>query len=373
MKITDVEVLYLKLPQIDATRCDGTQDTLIVRVRTDEGIDGIGEIDSVPVVARSVIFAPPSHAIATGLKDLLIGEDPFDVERLWDKMYMGALYYGRSGPVLHAMSGIDIALWDIIGKASGRPAAQMLGGIYRQEIKAYASLLMPDTIAEAAKLAETYMNHGYKAIKFGWGPIGRVSKAFDIELVRTIRSVIGEENELMIDVGHVWDVKHAIRMAQEFERYGVHWMEEPLPPDDLAGYMQLSQAADIYIAAGEQESGRRAFDRLLREGGVDILQPDLGRCGGLTEARKIAYMAYDHNRRVVPHAFKTGVLVAASTQFVASIPRGDLIEYTRSESPLARHVVANPLTFKDGFIQLPKGPGLGIELDEKVVKKYLVH
>ncbi|WP_274651038.1 mandelate racemase/muconate lactonizing enzyme family protein [Paenibacillus humicola] len=372
MKITDVEALYLKLPEIDASRCDGTQDTLIVRVRTDEGIDGIGEIDSVPVVARSVIDAPPSHAIAAGLKDLLVGEDPFEVERLWDKMYMGALYYGRTGPVLHAMSGIDIALWDIIGKAAGRPAAQMLGGMYRKEIKAYASLLMPDTIAEAAKLAETYIGLGYKAIKFGWGPIGRVSKSFDIELVRTLRSVIGEKHDLMIDVGHVWDVKHAIRMAGEFERYGVYWVEEPLPPDDLSGYRQLSEASGLYIAAGEQESGRRAFDRLLREGGIDIVQPDLGRCGGLTEGRKIACMAYDRNRKVVPHAFKTGILVAASAHYATTMPQGDLIEYTRSESPLARHVVANPLSFKDGYIRLPDGPGLGIELDESVVKKYLV-
>ncbi|QHW33089.1 mandelate racemase/muconate lactonizing enzyme family protein [Paenibacillus rhizovicinus] len=372
MKITDVEVLYLKLPQVDASRCDGTQDTLIVRVRTDEGIDGIGEIDSVPVVARAVIEAPPSHSIATGLKELLIGEDPFEVERLWDKMYMGALYYGRTGPVLHAMSGIDIALWDIIGKAANRPTAQMLGGIYRREIPVYASLLMPDTIAEAAKLAEKYMNLGYKAIKFGWGPIGRVSQAFDIELVRTIRSVIGDENRLMIDVGQVWDVKHAIRMAAEFERYGVYWMEEPLPPDDLTGYKLLSEQAGIYIATGEQESGRRSFDRLLREGGVDILQPDLGRCGGLTEARKIAVMAYDRNRKVVPHAFKTGVLVAASAHFAASMPQGDLIEYTLSDSPLARHAVANPLAIKDGCVRLPESPGLGIELDEQTVKKYLV-
>ncbi len=371
MRITEVEACYLKLPQIDAERCDGTQDTLIVRIHTDEGISGIGEIDSLPVVARSIIEAPPSHSIATGLKELIIGEDPFEIERIWNKMYQGTLYYGRTGPVLHAMSGIDIALWDIIGKASGRPVAQMLGGVYRDRIKAYASLVMPETIKEAAQLAEKYLAHGYRAMKFGWGPIGRDAK-FDEELVKTLRSVVGDDIDLMIDVGHAWDAQHAIRMARRFEQYGVYWIEEPLPPDDLAGYAQLADAVDVYIAAGEQESGRRACGRLLDEGRIDILQPDLGRCGGLTEGKKIAYMAYDRNKKVVPHAFKTGILVAASTHYTASMPHGFLLEYTVSESPLARHLVQNPVEFRDGYVHLPQAPGLGIELDDSVVERYRV-
>lgn len=371
MKITDLEVIYLKLPQIDITRCDGTQDTTIVRIHTDEGISGVGEIDSLPVVMKSIIDAPASHSIANGLKELLIGEDPFEIERIWNKLYMGALYYGRTGPVLHAMSGIDIALWDIIGKAIQRPVAQMLGGIYHEKIKAYASLVMPETIKEAVQLAEKYMAQGYRAIKFGWGPIGRDAK-FDIELVSTLRSVMGEDRDLMLDIGHVWDAKHAIRMARQFEQYGVFWIEEPLPPDDLQGYAQLCDAVDIYIAAGEQESGRRAYQRLLDEAHLDILQPDLGRCGGLTEGKKIAYMAYDRNKKVVPHAFKTGVLVAASTHFVASMPHGFLIEYTVSDSPLARHLVIDPVEFRDGYVHLSRKPGLGIEIDQKTVELYRV-
>jgi len=369
MKITNVEVVYLKLPLIDASRCDGTQDTLIVKVHTDEGITGIGEIDSSPMVARAVVETEASHSIANGLRDLLIGEDPFDVERLWHRMYQGTLYFGRSGPALHAMSGIDIALWDIIGKATGRSAAQMLGGVFRDKIQAYASLVMPDTIRDAAALAEKYIGLGYKAIKFGWGPFGRDDK-FDAEAVKTLRSVIGDDIQLMIDIGHTWDAQQAIRMARKFEQYGVFWIEEPLPPDDIQGYAQLADAVDIYIAAGEQEAGRGAYDRLLREAKLDILQPDLGRCGGLTEGKKIAYMAYDRNKKVVPHAFKTGVLVAASTQFVASMPHGFLLEYTVSDSPLARHLVANPVVFENGYVHLPDRPGLGIDLDKDVEARY---
>lgn len=371
MKITDVEVIYLRLPDIDATKCDGTQDTLMVRVHTDEGISGIGEIDSAPAVARAVIEAQASHSIANGLKELLIGEDPFEVERLWDKMYQGSLYYGRSGPALHAMSGIDIALWDIIGQATGRSAAQMLGGVYRDKVKAYASLLMPDTIAEAASLAERYVKLGYKAVKFGWGPLGKDEK-FDVEAVRTLRKAIGDDIDLMVDIGHAWDAQQAIRMAKRFEEHNVYWIEEPLPPDDHSGYAALADAADIYIAAGEQESGRRAYERLVRDAHLDILQPDLGRCGGLTEGKKIAYMAYDHNKKVVPHAFKTGILVAASVHYVASMPHGFLLEYTMSESPLARHLVADPVRFENGYVHLPDRPGLGIGIDPAVQARYQV-
>lgn len=372
MKITDVEILYLSLPEIDAARCDGTQDTLIVKIHTDEGIMGIGEIDSSPAVAKSIIQAGSSHSIANGLKQLVVGEDPFETERLWLKMYQGSLYYGRYGAAIHAMSGIDIALWDIIGKATGRSVAQMLGGVFRTRIKAYASLVMPDTIREAAALAETYLGHGYKAIKFGWGPFGR-NDAFDIEAVRTLRSVIGDDVDLMIDIGHTWDAKQAIRMAKAFQEYGVFWIEEPLPPDDLKGYAQLAGAVDLYIAAGEQESGRGVYERLLSEGNIDILQPDLGRCGGFTEGKKIGYMAHQRNKKVVPHAFKTGVLVAASTQFVAGMPHGFLLEYTVSDSPLARHLVLQPVHFEDGFVTLPERPGLGVELDPNVEARFRIN
>jgi L-rhamnonate dehydratase len=369
MKITDVETIYLRLPDVDALRCDGTQDALIILVHTDEGITGIGEVDTAPTVARAIIEAPSSHLIANGLKELIIGMDPFEIELIWHKMYHGTLYYGRSGPALHAMSGIDIALWDIIGKATKRPVAQMLGGIFQSKILAYASLVMPDTIPEAVKMAEKYKSLGYQAIKFGWGPFGR-DERFDVDAIRSIRNTLGDDFQLMIDIGHIWDVKTAIHRARRFEEYNVYWLEEPLPPEDYKGYAQLTGAVDMYIAAGEQDSGRISYERLIRESNIDIIQPDLGRCGGLTEGKKIATMAYDRNKKVVPHAFKTGVLVSASTHFVANMPHGFLMEFTVSDSPLARNLVKNPVSFQDGYVTLPTASGLGIELDPQVVAKY---
>lgn len=372
MKIINVEAIYLKLPEIDASKCDGTQDTLIIKIETDEGIIGYGEVDSSPLVAKAVVDAPPSHSMATGLRSLLMGENPMEVERLWEKMYRGTMYFGRLGPAIHAISGVDIALWDIIGKATNRSVCEMMGGIFNKKLKAYASTLMPETPKEAGIMAEEIAALGYKAIKFGWGPIGR-DAMLDKELIKTIRSAIGYDIDVMIDAGMAWDLKGALKMVQVYEDYDVYWVEEPLHPNDIEGYRELSDRTNIYIAGGEQESGRKAFEKLLDEGHLDIIQPDLARCGGLTEGRKIANMAYDRHKKIVPHAFKTGILVAASTHFAASIPNGFLIEYTVSTSPLARDLVDNPIEFKDGYVTVPENRiGLGVELNESVMKKYRV-
>ncbi|WP_274363815.1 mandelate racemase/muconate lactonizing enzyme family protein [Paenibacillus thermotolerans] len=371
MKITEIEAIYLKLPDLDATRCDGTQDTLLIRIHTDEGITGVGEVDSVPLVAKAAVDAPPSHSIATGLRSLLIGENPLEVERLWEKMYKGTIYFGRSGPAVHAISGVDMALWDIIGKKHGIPVSEAMGGTYHKKLKAYASSLMPHTIAEAAELAERYAGQGYKAMKFGWGPIGQNAR-FDAEQIRVIRETVGPDIDIMIDGGLAWDLKGALKMAEIYEKYGVFWLEEPLHPDNLDGYRELADRTSLYIAGGEQESGTLAFRRLLDEGRLDIIQPDLGRCGGLTEGRRIAHLAHERHKKVVPHAFKTGVLVAASTHFAASIPDGFLIEHTVSTSPLSRELVKEPIVFKDGYVHIPDRPGLGITLDEAVIEKYRV-
>ncbi|NBD22278.1 mandelate racemase/muconate lactonizing enzyme family protein [Paenibacillus glycinis] len=372
MKITEVEAIHLRIPDLDAAQCDGTQDTLVIRIHTDEGITGVGEVDSSPLVAKAVVDAPASHSIAVGLRSLLIGENPVEVERLWDKMYRGTIYFGRTGPALHAMSGVDIALWDIIGKAMNRPVCEMMGGVFNSKLKAYASALMPDTVDEAARMAERYANQGYLAMKFGWGPIGK-NPRFDEEQIKAIRGAVGDGIDVMIDAGLAWDLKGALRMADVYEKYNVHWLEEPVHSNDIDGYRELSRRTSLSIAGGEQESGRLAFQRLLDEGGLDIIQPDLARVGGLTEGKRIAYLAYDRHKRIVPHAFKTGILVAASTHFAAAIPNGYMIEHTVSTSPLARDLVSREVEFKDGYVTVPLNrPGLGIELNETVLNRYRV-
>jgi L-alanine-DL-glutamate epimerase-like enolase superfamily enzyme len=287
-------------------------------------------------------------------------------------MYRGSIYFGRYGPAIHAMSGIDMALWDLWGKVTNRPVCQLLGGIVRDRLLAYASSLMPETPAEAGRLAERYACQGYRAMKFGWGPIGR-DRRLDEELVKCIRSAVGDDIKIMIDGGLVWDLKGALRISEVYEKYDVFWLEEPLQPDDIAGYRALSSRTSMYIAAGEQESSHRAFEALLDEAHLDILQPDLGRCGGLTAGKKIASMADDRHKLVIPHAFKTGILVAASTHFVASIPNGFMVEHTTSTSPLSRDLVLQPVQFDAGYVIVPTDrPGLGIEIDEAVLERYRV-
>ncbi|MGA8115863.1 MAG: mandelate racemase/muconate lactonizing enzyme family protein [Actinocatenispora sp.] len=372
MRITDVEAIHLRLPDLDAARCDGTQDTLLVLVHTDSGLTGIGEVDSSPPVARAAIEAEPSHSIATGLRHLLVGEDPLAIDRLWHTMWHGSRYFGGSGPAVHAISGVDIALWDLAGKAYGRSVGDLLGGVYRTRVKAYASLLMPETPTEAARSAERYAAAGYRAIKFGWGPIGR-DRALDRQLIAAIRGAVGDGVDIMIDAGQAWDLKGAVQMAAVYRDHGVYWLEEPLAPDDIAGYAALSAATELRIACGEQESSWEAFERLVDHGGVDVLQPDLARCGGLTQGRRLAWLSEVRHRMIVPHAFKTGVLVAASTHFVSAIPNGELIEHTVSTSPLARDLVSVPMRFCDGYVELPTGSvGLGVELDWEVVERFRV-
>jgi L-alanine-DL-glutamate epimerase-like enolase superfamily enzyme len=255
------------------------------------------EVDSSPEVARAVVEAPTSHGIAHGLRSVLLGRDPFDVEELWELMFRKTVYYGREAVVLPAMSGVDIALWDILGKAAGKPVHKLPGASYRQRARAYASVLMPETPAEAERHAHSYAAQGFTAMKFGWGPRRR-DEGLDAELVAAAREGAGDTADLMIDIGQRYTVKRAIRTAHRFEKFRIHWMEEPPPSHDFEGYRCLTAAVPLDLAAGEAESGRLAFKRLIEKGRIDVVQPDISRAGGLTETRKIAVMAHDANVRL---------------------------------------------------------------------------
>lgn len=372
MKITDVDTLYLRLPQVSATRCDGTQDTLIVRVHTDEGLVGLGEVDSVPLVVAACINAPPSHAIAQGLRGVLLGQNPLDVGYLWQTMWKATRYFGRSGPAIHAMSGVDLALWDLLGQVTHQPVGRLLGGVYPKRLTAYASAVMPDSPDEAARLAERLAKLGYRALKFGWGPLGR-DRDLDKALVRAIRNAVGPSMQLMIDVGGAFDILHALDRLDLFAPYELTWLEEPLAYDDLEGYKKLIAHSPTPIAAGEEESDEAAFVRLLDAGHLDIIQPDLSRCGGLTAGRKLAHLALSRHRKIIPHVFKTGILTAATVQFMTAIPEGDLIEYTVSESPLSRELVQSSIQLKNGYLEgYENSIGLGVMLNPEVVERFRV-
>ncbi len=371
MKITKVETLYLRLPAVNP-RTDSGQDALIVRVETDTGIHGIGEVDSAPMAVKGLIEGPYSHPLICGLGELLVGEDPLRTEFLWQKMYRQNIYAARRGVGIHAMSGIDIALWDIKGKALGLPVWKLLGGGFHDRIRAYASALFGLTPAETRSRAERFRDRGFDAVKFGWEPMGQ-SRETDIALVREARAGLGDDADLMIDAGMVWDAKTAIQRARRFADYDIYWLEEPLHPDDYEGYARLSAATDLPIAAGEEESERRSFIELMDKGKIDIVQIDLTRCGGFTEAVKIASLAADRGLRCVNHGFTTYINVAAALHFLNSIPNSFITEFVVEEGTTLRdQITRQRLSAVDGMLAVPQEPGLGIDLDPDGVEKFRV-
>jgi L-rhamnonate dehydratase len=373
MRITKVEAILLR-PKgpIDTAIGDGSQDGVLVRVHTDEGITGLGEIDSSPSVAKAIIDAPPSHKICSGLAAILVGENPLEIGRLWQKMYKGSLYFGRRGAAIHAISGIEIALWDIAGKAAGKPIHALLGGARRSRIRAYASTLMPDTPDAAARVVETQLQAGFQAIKLGWGPLGREAE-LDCALVSAARRAGGEDFELMIDIGKGWEsVREGIDRAKRMEEHRLAWIEEPFWPDDYDKYARLAAAVDIPIAGGEEETTLADFERLVERGGVEIVQPDVTRAGGISECLRIADYAHRRGRRCVLHAWSTGIIKAATLHVLAAMEEAEYMEYCVQTTDLNQRLVAERFPLVDGQVAIPERPGLGIELDEAVVQECAV-
>jgi L-rhamnonate dehydratase len=370
MRITKVEAIHLRLPDVNE-RCDGSQETLVVKVHTDEGVTGIGEVDSSSLVAKAIIEAPLSHKICRGLAECVLGQDPFEIDRLIHRMYEGTIFFGRQGAAIQAMSGVEIALWDIVGKATGKPVYQLLGGGFRKKFKAYASILFGDTPAETKRIAGKLVKEGYQAVKFGWGPMGE-SEASDIAHVEAARSGLGPDVELMVDAGLCWDTATAIRRARQFEKFNLTWLEEPLHPDNIQGYAKLSAQSPMRIAAGEEVCDVAEFRTLMDVGGIDVAQVDVTRVGGLARAKRIGWDSAERHRLCVNHSYKTGINIAASLHFVAALPNTHYFEYCVEQGDLRRHLTRQAFSVIDGDISVPEGPGLGVDLDEEVVAKYRV-
>ena len=375
MKITKVEAIPIRQKGEIKLINDSAQDGIIIKVYTDEGIVGYGEVDSSPLVVKAVIEAPVSHRICCGLAAVVVGEDPFDVEKIWEKMYLASTFYGRRGVVIHAMSGIDIAIWDIIGKALNKPLYKVLGGSFRDRVRAYASTLMPYTPQESYEETRKCCDAGYTAIKLGWGGF-ELGMRENIALIKAAREAAGPDIDLMFDLGFIpsadnpIDAASRIQLAKAIEQYDPYWIEEPLYPDDLEGYRKLSEAVNIRIACGENESTIYGFKQLIDYAGVSILQPDITRCGGITQARKIATLAAANHLTVVPHAWSSGIVIAASLHIIASIPNSCLLEYLIWDNPIRKEMLVEDILVKDGYATLPEGPGLGIEINDQAIEKY---
>jgi L-rhamnonate dehydratase len=370
VKITRVEAIHLRLPEVNE-RCDGSQETLVVRVHTDAGLVGLGEVDSSSLVAKAIIEAPLSHKICRGLAECVVGQDPFEIERLIHRMYEGSIFFGRQGAAIQAMSGIEIALWDIAGKATGRPVYQLLGGGFRKKFRAYASILFGDTPAETERIGRGLAAQGFRAVKFGWGPMG-LSEESDLAHVRAARQGLGKDVELMVDAGLCWDTATAIRRAQQFEPCNLTWLEEPLHPDNLQGYARLSARAPMRIAAGEEICDVKEFQQMMDTGGIDVVQVDVTRVGGLTRSKRIGWDSAERHRLCVNHSYKTGINIAASLHFVAALPNTHYFEYCVEQGALRQTLTRQRFPVVDGDIVVPEEPGLGVELDEDVVARYRV-
>jgi L-alanine-DL-glutamate epimerase-like enolase superfamily enzyme len=369
VKIDTVDCQILRIPHVEA-KTASSQDSVLVRVQTDTGIEGIGEADSSPEMVKACIDAPFSHNIATGLRTLLVGENPLETERLWQRMYRATMYCGRRSTMITAMAAVDMALWDIKGKHFGEPIHRLLGGKQHERIRAYASILFGRDGRETAEIGRRWREAGYTAVKFGWEPMGE-NEAVDIDLVRGAREGIGEDATLLIDAGCVWDARTALRRAQAFSQFNIEWLEEPLSPDDYDGYRWLRDRSPVPIAAGEEECGRQAFRPLIDRQALDVYQIDLSR-NGFTEAAYLRQRVEEIDARMCNHCYTSPVTVAASLHWLSTCRDAFLFEDCVEDSPLRHELTHERMQAEDGWITVPDGPGLGVTLDEEFVQSHLV-
>ncbi|MEU1293763.1 mandelate racemase/muconate lactonizing enzyme family protein [Streptomyces sp. NPDC005840] len=371
MIITDVEAIWLRVPSFDQP-CEWGEDAFIVRIHTDTGLVGVGESDSSPAVLRAIVETPASHSTCRGLREILIGRNPLDIDGLWRAMLDESSYMGRSGAAVHAISAIDIALWDLAGQHAGVPVHHLLGGALRDSIPAYGTFIPSSDPQESAARAGALVEQGFRAMKIGGGPFG-LDPDQDHETLRAVRKAIGSEIGLAVDLVYRWrDYQYALDQTRMFAEFDLMWVEEPISPDDPTGLRRLGEDSPTPISGGEFLSTAPEFEAFIHDTRPAIVQPDITRCGGITEIRRINQLATRASCRLVPHGFSTGILMAATSHFLSSIPGGDLIECSQSTSPLARGLVANPLQLEVGNLRIGTAPGLGIELDEELLERYRV-
>jgi L-alanine-DL-glutamate epimerase-like enolase superfamily enzyme len=368
MIIQEIVCQLLRIPSVEK-KTASSQDSVLVRIRTDTDLEGIGEADSQPEVVKAIIDAPFSHNVACGLREILIGENPLETHRLWQKMLRRTMYFGRSSVTITAMAAIDMALWDLKGKHFGEPIHRLLGGKQHSKILAYASILFGKDGNETRAIARRWRDHGYRAIKFGWEPMGQ-SEALDLELVRGARDGFGD-GTLLIDAGCVWDARTALRRAHAFHQFNIEWLEEPLAPDDVQGYRWLRDRSPVPIAAGEEECGRQAWRPLIDAQALDVYQVDLSR-NGFTDASYIRDRVQEIGGRLCNHCYTSPVTVAASLHWLSTCRDAFLFEDCVEDSPLRHELTNEPIEAVEGWMTVPDRPGLGVTLNEAFIATHLV-
>jgi len=346
---------------------------VVVRLETDEGLDGIG--------SAGVGNGAAVYILEHSLKPIVMGANPFDVELLWEKMFRGTINFGRKGVTLEAISAVDIALWDLMGKATGQPVYNLLGGRTRERIRVYASRLYAhEDLDRVASEADNFRSQGFTAMKqrFGFGPRdGIAGMRKNLALVKTVRDAIGPDIELMADAYMGWDVPYSIRMIRMLEDAGLNleWVEEPLIPDQIDGYAQIRREVATPISGGEHEFTRYGFGELIRRDAVDILQPDVNRAGGITECRKIWALAAAQGLRVIPHAGQVHNYHLVMSHFnspVAEYFPGPAEGVPLDDDTLFWELFSGEPRALGGYVTLPVTPGLGVMLNEDRVREWAV-
>ncbi len=382
MKILDIEAMVVEKPAIDVSAADATQDALLVRVTTDEGITGIGEGNHTPRAMKAFIDAGGSHSWSQGVKTLLVGRDPLQPHRLWDMMYRATVMSGRRGLGIAALAAIDVALWDIKGKAEGKPIYELLGGASGSPVVPYTTLYsgpLPyeDAVRANLELIERSRECGFRAVKLEPLEDCVPTNRQIVDFVKRSREHVSAETALLVDVGHRWrTAKEALRWLRELEPYDPALIETPLWLDDLDGYREVAERSPIPVAVGELFVTRNEFLEMLDRGRVDIVQPCVARIG-FTQALRVAEDAAVRGRSVVPYGWlATTIGVAANLHLAATLRNSPWCEYAPLElypdSELRRNLVAPEPELVDGAFVLPTEPGLGVELDENALEHYRV-
>jgi D-galactarolactone cycloisomerase len=379
MKITDIRTYCLTTPlETPFAFSQGwvrARSATLVEVVTDAELSGWGESICMGLQPPQIAAAAVEHA----LKPILVGADPRDVEVLWHRMYHHTRDYGQKGALMGALSGVDIALWDIAGKSLGVPVHRLLGGAFRNKVEAYATgFYRVHGQGEAKRLADeaaTHRRNGFRAmkVKLGFGVED------DLVVMRAVRDALaGEGATLMIDTNHAYGVAQAIRLGRALEDIGLRWYEEPVVAERPADYRAVREALDIPIAGGENEYTLYGFHQLLAQDALDIAQPDLCCCGGFTAAKHIVALAQAQGVQVNPHVWGSAVGQAASLQWIASIPVAHhalyaaepVFEYDTSSHPFRSRLVKEPVLQHDGWIEIPRRPGIGVEVNREMLETY---
>jgi L-alanine-DL-glutamate epimerase-like enolase superfamily enzyme len=383
-RVAEVEALVLRAPTVDPDDLDGSAETVVVRLTDEDGRTGIGETDAPPEVVRELVLMADSHAWSRGLRGLLLGRDPFELRALWHELDAATVYHARRGLGLHALGAVDVALHDLAGKQLGRPAYQLLGGARRARVTPYATVYpgatkgrtVGEMMDAIAVLLERAVGLGYRAVKMEVLFYELVSDRELVACIREGRKLLGDGVTMMLDFGYRWtDWRDALWTLRRVEDCDVFFAEACLRHDDLEGHRRLAARVETRIGGAELAAGLAECREWLERGGVDVLQPNVCRSGGLTEMRRIAELAELHGAVVVPHGWKTGITAAASRHFQAATPNCPYVEVLAPglyDSPLREELVTPEPVLEDGSLPLPDAPGLGIELAPAALERYRV-